>query len=219
VGLHCLPFVPGDPALPISPVNQALEPSHKFLSRVLLRNISHILEGCLWEIYSRSKSRACAIVILDNSRWSGTHWVAYNKNKNNIHYFDSFRNLQPPREVEILGSRLWYVQLWTHVPRFSTFFRRRCGVKTGIFKWLTYIWGGWKSMYGYVYVWTLYSIKSGPARLEIHCLCFYFTSNVVTRQEFLIILNKTRKNAIVEYLDYQIPVSQLNRDMQVAKRD
>jgi len=28
-----------------------------------------------------------------------------------------------------------------------------------------------------------------------------------------------RKNAIVEYLDYQIPVTQLNRDMQAAKRD
>jgi len=33
------------------------------------------------------------------------------------------------------------------------------------------------------------------------------------------ILKKTRKNAIVEYLDYQIPVTQLNRDMQAAKRD
>jgi len=31
-------------------------------------------------------------------------------------------------------------------------------------------------------------------------------------------VNKTKKNAIVEYLDYQIPVTQLNRDMQVAKR-
>jgi len=30
---------------------------------------------------------------------------------------------------------------------------------------------------------------------------------------------QTRKNAIVEYLDYQIPVTQLNRGMQVAKRD
>jgi len=29
---------------------------------------------------------------------------------------------------------------------------------------------------------------------------------------------KTRKNAIVEYLDYQIPVTQLNGDMQAAKR-
>jgi len=37
-------------------------------------------------------------------------------------------------------------------------------------------------------------------------------------------IRKTRKNAIVEYLDYQIPVTQLkgpkeNGDMQVAKRD
>jgi len=30
---------------------------------------------------------------------------------------------------------------------------------------------------------------------------------------------KTRKNAIVEYLDYQIPVTQLNGDMQAARRD
>jgi len=36
---------------------------------------------------------------------------------------------------------------------------------------------------------------------------------------------KTRKNAIVDYLDYQIPVTQLsqgpkgNEDMQAAKRD
>jgi len=30
---------------------------------------------------------------------------------------------------------------------------------------------------------------------------------------------KTRKNAIVEYLDYQIPVTQLNGDMQASKRD
>jgi len=33
-------------------------------------------------------------------------------------------------------------------------------------------------------------------------------------------LSDTRYSAIVlEYLDYQIPVTQLNRDMQVAKRD
>jgi len=30
---------------------------------------------------------------------------------------------------------------------------------------------------------------------------------------------KTRKNAIVEYLDYQIPVTQLNGDIQAARRD
>jgi len=31
--------------------------------------------------------------------------------------------------------------------------------------------------------------------------------------------SKTRKSAIVEYLDYQIPVTQQNGDMQAAKRD
>jgi len=40
----------------------------------------------------------------------------------------------------------------------------------------------------------------------------------------IIIRIKTRKNAIVEYLDYQIPVTQLkepkrNGDIQAAKRD
>jgi len=35
------------------------------------------------------KSRECGIVNIDNFRSRGTHWVAYNKNKNNIHYFDS----------------------------------------------------------------------------------------------------------------------------------
>jgi len=38
-------------------------------------------------------------------------------------------------------------------------------------------------------------------------------------QKILTAKEKTRKNAIVEYLDYQIPVTQLNRDMQVAKGD
>jgi len=53
------------------------------------------------------KSREWGIVNLDNSRSNGTHWVAYNKNKNNIHYFDSFRNLQPPRKVvNYLGHRI-----------------------------------------------------------------------------------------------------------------
>jgi len=52
------------------------------------------------------KSRESGI---DNSRSSGTHWVGYNKNKNNIHYFDSFGNLQPPREVvKYLGHRTQY---------------------------------------------------------------------------------------------------------------
>jgi len=41
----------------------------------------------------------------------------------------------------------------------------------------------------------------------------------VLKKRVFTILEKTRKNAIVEYLDYQIPVTQLNGDMQAAKRD
>jgi len=40
------------------------------------------------------------------------------------------------------------------------------------------------------------------------------TINMLLEQQ-----KKTRKNAIVEYLDYQKPVTQLNGDMQAAKRD
>jgi len=86
------------------------------------------------------KSRECGIVSLYNSRWSGTLWVANNKNKNCIHYFDSFWNLQPPREVvKYFGYRIQYnydrvqnfeTQLWTPVSRFSTFIRKRCGSKS-----------------------------------------------------------------------------------------
>jgi len=36
---------------------------------------------------------------LHNAQSSGTYKVAYNKSKNNIHYFDSFGNLQPPKEA------------------------------------------------------------------------------------------------------------------------
>jgi len=43
-------------------------------------------------------------------------------------------------------------------------------------------------------------------------------------QNLFLTVIKTRKNAIVEYLDYQIPVTQLkglkgNADMQAVKRD
>lgn len=47
----------------------------------------------------------CAIVNLDDSDGPGTHWVAYCKMKSNIFYFDSFGDLQPPKEfIRYLGS-------------------------------------------------------------------------------------------------------------------
>lgn len=39
------------------------------------------------------------IVNLDDSINKGTHWVAYKKHGNIIHYFDSYGNLPPPKEL------------------------------------------------------------------------------------------------------------------------
>lgn len=51
----------------------------------------------------------CGIINLDISSGPGTHWVAYKKNGNIIEYFDSFGNLQPPREViNYLGDNVTY---------------------------------------------------------------------------------------------------------------
>lgn len=51
----------------------------------------------------------CGVVNLDSYRGSGTHWVAYYKSKNKSEYFDSFGNLQPPKEIlDYLGSNVKY---------------------------------------------------------------------------------------------------------------
>lgn len=40
--------------------------------------------------------KECAIVNIDDSSGSGTHWVAYRENGKDIYHFDSFGNLRPP---------------------------------------------------------------------------------------------------------------------------
>lgn len=57
----------------------------------------------------KALTKECGIVNLDNSSGSGTHWVAYNKNKKDVIYFDSFGNLQPPIElIKYLGYNMQY---------------------------------------------------------------------------------------------------------------
>lgn len=48
-----------------------------------------------------SPPRQCesAIINLDTQKGPGTHWVAYNKNKDSVLYFDSFGLLKPPIEL------------------------------------------------------------------------------------------------------------------------
>jgi len=39
------------------------------------------------------------IVNLDDARSPGTHWIEYAKRDNHVIFFDSFGNLQPPKEL------------------------------------------------------------------------------------------------------------------------
>ena len=60
---------------------------------------------------SQVHQNECAIVNLDNNDGPGTHWVAYRKQGPHIKYFDSFGNLQPPKELIDYfgrGSRITY---------------------------------------------------------------------------------------------------------------
>lgn len=53
----------------------------------------------------RAYARESAIINLDDYDGPGTHWVAYWKDDNVTHYFDSYGNLQPPKElINYLGS-------------------------------------------------------------------------------------------------------------------
>ena len=45
------------------------------------------------------KRNESAIINLDDRMGRGTHWVAYRKLGNNVNYFDSFGNLQPPKDL------------------------------------------------------------------------------------------------------------------------
>lgn len=61
------------------------------------------------ELPKRPRRNECGIINLDSSTGSGTHWVAYHKKGTNIEYFDSFGNLQPPKELlNYLGDNIMY---------------------------------------------------------------------------------------------------------------
>jgi hypothetical protein len=54
------------------------------------------------------KSREAAILNLDSSRGSGTHWVCYKKNGEFVRFFDSTGSSGPPSELVqyLKGSRI-----------------------------------------------------------------------------------------------------------------
>ena len=48
---------------------------------------------------SRPHINECGVVNLDSANSIGSHWVAYKKRGNVVHYFDSFGDLAPPIEL------------------------------------------------------------------------------------------------------------------------
>lgn len=70
-------------------------------------------------------NKESAIVNLDLNKNSGTHWVAYLKNDNVVHYFDSFGDLKPPREVvSYFGP---HVKLFYNTEPYQTYNQWNCG--------------------------------------------------------------------------------------------
>jgi hypothetical protein len=63
----------------------------------------------------------CAIVNLDTSSGTGSHWVAYYKYKDTVIYFDSFGDLAPPIEVQkyFKGYNISYN--YTNYQNYNTF--------------------------------------------------------------------------------------------------
>lgn len=67
----------------------------------------------------------CGVINLDDDIGPGTHWVAYNKEQNDVIYFDSYGDLKPPIELRsYLGSdcRIFY-----NYKRYQSFGTFICG--------------------------------------------------------------------------------------------
>lgn len=63
----------------------------------------------------------CSVVNLDSESGVGTHWVAYCKDGAHTYYFDSFGNLQPPREfIEYIGDDSTIYYNYTKYQNFGT---------------------------------------------------------------------------------------------------
>ena len=65
-----------------------------------------------------------AVVNLDDKQNEGTHWTAYRKTGNEVVYFDSFGDLQPPSDLMLY----WNVpEVKYNYKRFQDFNTHWCG--------------------------------------------------------------------------------------------
>jgi hypothetical protein len=71
----------------------------------------------------KPKRHECGVLNLENSQSRGSHWTCYYKKDNYIEYFDSFGNLQPPRElIKYLGKNIYF-----NFKKYQSFNQINCG--------------------------------------------------------------------------------------------
>ena len=51
------------------------------------------------ELPQKINTIECGTINLENSGQEGSHWTAYYKNNDKKHYFDSFGNAPPPKQL------------------------------------------------------------------------------------------------------------------------
>lgn len=87
----------------------------KYFRGVFMRN----------KLPKKARKIECGVINLDNFEGDGTHWVSYFKNKMSTIYFDSFGNLQPPKEfITYIGSKSKILYNHTQYQSYNTF---NCG--------------------------------------------------------------------------------------------
>lgn len=76
-----------------------------YAKKLQIKNFRGVFMRNALPMPSQARPKECAIINLDDFDGPGTHWIAYWKNGNVIHYFDSYGNLPPPSELlSYLGS-------------------------------------------------------------------------------------------------------------------
>lgn len=59
------------------------------------------------ELPKYSHRKECGVINLDDSKNSGSHWVAYAKCNHYVEYFDSYGDLKPPKEfIQYMRSNM-----------------------------------------------------------------------------------------------------------------
>lgn len=86
-----------------------------------LKKLSKIMKISLRGIYmldnlpSKNLPSEMAIVNLDKTSGSGTHWVAYHKIDKNVFYFDPIGNLQPPRKLVSYWNKERHMNIYYNI--------------------------------------------------------------------------------------------------------